>query len=216
VVCIELANYLDVPPSSPTEAYAGAAIGFFGYIHPNKGVHILVNAAVHLHSTLGIEAVPKIFIRGSPESPGCEKYLEAMKRRVRDAGLSEKIIFGGFVPFVELPSFVASMTAVALPYMIDTRASASGPLLWARTCLIPVLAHRTAVFESSVRDGVDGVLIGIGNLEEWATTLARVAADRNWALNLSAGVKVCHEHGSWKSVAVHYRNVLGLSVEVGP
>lgn len=216
VVCIELANYLDAPPASPTEANTGAAIGFFGYIHPDKGVHILVNAAIQLHSTRGIEAVPRILIRGSPESPRCEQYLEDMKRRVRDAGLSEKINFGGFVPFDELPSFVASLTAVALPYMINTRASASGPLLWARTCLVPVLAHRTAVFESSVRDGVDGVLIGIGNLEEWVTTLASVAANRNWAHKLSAGVKVCNAHGSWKRVAEQFRTVLGLSVEVEP
>lgn len=211
VICIELANYLDAPPARPTHAETGPSIGFFGYIHPDKGVHVLVDAAIRLHASRGIAAVPRIFIRGSLATPQCEQYLQEMKRRVREAGLSGRIDFGGFVPFEELPSFVAGLTAVALPYMIETRSSASGPLLWARTCLVPVLAHRTAVFESSVRDGVDGVLVDIGNLDEWAAAMARVATEPDWAHKLRPGVEACQAHGSWKTVAERFRTVLGLA-----
>lgn len=210
VICIELANYLDAPPVRPTPTYAGPSIGFFGYIHPDKGVHVLVDAAIRLHASRGIAALPRIFIRGSTATPQCENYLREMKRRVREAGISDMIDFGGFVPFEELPEFVAGLTAVALPYMNETRASASGPLLWARTCRVPVLAHRTSVFESSVRDGVDGVLVGIGNLDEWAAAMARVATELDWAQKLRPGVEACQAHGSWKTVAEQFRTVLGL------
>lgn len=214
VICIELANYRDTPPARPTHAEAGPSIGFFGYIHPDKGVHVLVDAAIRLHASRGVAAVPRIFIRGSLATPQCEQYLREMKRRVRDAGLGDRIDFGGFVPSEELPEFVAGLTAVALPYMIESRASASGPLLWARTCCVPVLAHRTAVFESSVRDGVDGVLVGIGNLGEWAEAMARVATEPDWAQKLRPGVEACQAHGSWKTVAERFRTALGLPREV--
>lgn len=214
VVCIEHPNYLDAPPASPTVADAGAAIGFFGYIHPDKGVHILVNAAIRLYASRGIDSVPRIIIRGSIATPQCEKYLQKMKQRVREAGLSDRIEFGGFVPPAELPDFVASLTAVALPYMIETRSSASGPLLWARSCLIPVLAHRTAVFESSVLDGVDGLLVGIGNLDEWAAAMEQVAMEPDWAEKLRPGVRARQAHGSWRTVAMKFRRVLGLTEEV--
>lgn len=213
VICIDLANYLDEPPVSPTRARAEPSIGFFGYIHPDKGVHVLVDAAIRLYASRGIESVPRIFIRGSIATPQCEKYLHEMRQRVREAGLSDRIEFGGFVPPVELPDFVASLTAVALPYMIETRSSASGPLLWARSCLVPVLAHRTAVFESSVSDGVDGLLVGIGNLDEWAEVMEKVATEPDWAEKLRPGVQARQTHGSWRTVATKFRRVLGLSQE---
>lgn len=213
VICIELANYLDSPPTTTTRMKAERSIGFFGYIHPDKGVHILIEAAIQLHKSRGIESVPNIFIRGSTASHECKKYLQDLKERVRHSGLSEKIKFGGFVPSEELPSFLTSLTAVALPYMIEDRSSGSGPLLWARSCLVPVLAHRTAVFESSVRDGVDGELINIGNLDEWVETMARVAKELNWAEKLRPGTIECQAHGSWKTVAAKYYETLGTQME---
>ena len=214
VICIELANYLDSPPPTPRPADSGPSIGFFGYIHPDKGVHVLVDAAIRLHASRGKAAVPHIFIRGSLATPNCEQYLLEMKRRVHDAGLADRIDFGGFVPSAELPRFVAGLTAVALPYMIASRASASGPLLWARTCRVPVLAHRTAVFESSVRDGGDGVLVDIGNLDEWGAVMARIATEPDWAQRLRPGTEARQAHGSWKTVAKGFRAALGLPVEV--
>ena len=214
VMCIELANYLEMPPSMPPHVEAVPSIGFFGYIHPDKGVHVLVDAAIRLHAARGMAAVPRIFIRGSLATPQCEQYLLEMKRRVRDAGIADRVDFGGFVPSEELPRFVAGLSAVALPYMVASRASASGPLLWARTCRVPVLAHRTAVFESSVSDGVDGVLIEIGNLDAWAATMARIATEPGWAQGLRPGVEACQSRGSWKTVAEGFRVALGLPREV--
>jgi len=214
VICIELSNYLDAPLDRLSCSDVVPTIGFFGYIHPDKGIHVLINAAIHLHASHGIASVPRILIRGSLASPQCKNYLEEMKRKVREAGLVEKIDFGGFVPFEELPSFVTNLTAVALPYMINTRSSASGPLLWARTCCIPVLAHRTTVFESFVLDGIDGELIGIGNLDDWVKVMEKVATDPGWAKKLSPGTKACLDRGSWRVVSTQFREVLGLPLGV--
>jgi glycosyltransferase involved in cell wall biosynthesis len=210
VICIELPNYLDAPAAKPVNVEGRPSIGFFGYVHPDKGAHVLVDAAIRLHASRGIEAVPRIFIRGALATPQCEAYVQDMQRRVRDAGLADRIEFGGFVPFEQLPGFVAGLTAVALPYMIGGRSSASGPLLWARTCGVPVLAHRTAVFQASVRDGVDGVLVGIGDLDDWATVLERVATEPGWAEKLRPGVEACQAHASWSAVSAQFRAALAL------
>jgi glycosyltransferase involved in cell wall biosynthesis len=205
---IDLPNYLDVPPKAPSDARIDPKIGFFGYIHPDKGPHLLIEAAQRLLESKGLAAVPRIEIRGAPASDRCTAYIADMKRRVDRAGLSTKIVIDGFVAEAELPEFVAGLSAIALPYTDRMRSSASGPILWARTMGVPVIAHRTIVFSSYVQDGVDGRLVPIGDVARWADVMAEVTVGPMWIRLMKPGVEQAQKTSSWEVIAAEYARVL--------
>lgn len=205
---IAVPNYLDPPLIKGKSGFNLPCVGFFGYIHPDKGVHVLVEAAIQLANSKGVECVPLIKIRGAVAAPHYLKYLDSLKCKVEAAGLVERVIFGGFIPFEELPAFVNELTAVALPYMVETRSSASGPLLWARTCGVPVLAHRTLVFEANVQNEIDGLLIPINDIECWASVLERIVKQPLWSDKFKTGVLHSQLESSWEVISDRYRQML--------
>jgi glycosyltransferase involved in cell wall biosynthesis len=212
VVNIDLPNYLDLPVPKKDAGYSSPCVGFFGYISPDKGVHVLVDAAVCLTKRKGVNALPLIHIRGSVAAPCYSKYLNDLKLKVIEAGLQERVRFGDFIPFDELPEFVNNLTAVALPYMDKSRTSASGPLLWARTCNVPIIAHHTSAFEASIRNGIDGLLIPINDIESWATVLDQIRTVPLWGNKFHKGIAERNSETSWEAVASKYLNAINKAV----
>lgn len=207
IINIPLPNYLD--SAMLLSKHIGLpSVGFFGYIHPNKGVHILVEAAILLAARKGVNFVPLIKIRGSVAAPHYLKYLDNLRLKVKISGLEEKIIFGDFIPFDELPLFISQLTAVALPYMENFRSSASGPMQWARTCGVPILAHNTIVFSENIKDGIDGKLIPIGDQEYWINVLEEIAMQPLWGDKFRAGVEQSQLESTWAVIANKFQEIL--------
>jgi glycosyltransferase involved in cell wall biosynthesis len=208
VITIDHPNYLDAPLLKCAERQLSPRVGFFGYIHPDKGVHVLVAAALRLATAKGITAVPPIHIRGRVAAPAYAPYLDKLKRKVAAAGLDDKVLFGDFVPSDGLREFVSGLTALALPYQDKSRTSASGPLLWARSCGVPVIAHRTAAFTATVCHEVDGLLLPVNDIDQWAAVLAEIAALPSWGDRFQQGIGNSQTETSWPVIAKKYLDVI--------
>ncbi len=205
---IDLPNYLDPPIKPRISKQNTSCLGFFGYIHPNKGIHILIESAIALAKCKGIESVPSISIRGAVSTENHKKYLQNLKHKIYMAGLQDKVTFGDFISPEELPEFVSHLTAMVLPYTDKNRISASGPLIWARTCGIPVIAHRTAAFESTIQHNIDGLLIPMNDINAWASVMEEIATQPNWGRKLYEGLICRQQATSWKATADKYSSLI--------
>lgn len=202
-------NYLDKPVSPQNKANSiSPKIGFFGFILPHKGIHILIDAVIALSVRLGVDAVPRIEIRGKPKTREAEIYLNNLKEKVRGSGLIHKITFEGFVPESEIESFICGLDALALPYLNEETISASGPLGWAISCGIPVIANHTRAMGSLITDGVDGRLIPLNQSELWVNALEEVATRSSGWRKLYEGVKRRQQQSSWKAIARCYYELI--------
>jgi glycosyltransferase involved in cell wall biosynthesis len=202
--------YLDEPiaPRLKTTA-APAKIGFFGFINPNKGLSLLIDAAIHLAKTDGKKSVPEILVRGRA-APNAEKYLEAQKIKTRQAELSDQIHFGDFLSDAELPTFLRSIDALALPYRESPVISASGVLQWARTFGVPVAASQTKAFSALILHQVDGWLLPQNDALAWSMMLGKIAAEPLLLQELSKGMLKRQSEATWKSVAALVAQKIGL------
>lgn len=192
--------YLDEPlPIREKKPSDVARIGFFGFITPNKGLHLLIDAAISLAKS-DKASVPTLIVRGRAPSERIA-YLETQKRKVVEAGLTDKIIFGDFVPDEELPQFLAELDFLALPYDAPPVIAASGVLQWARTYGVPVIASSTPAFSSLIAHGKDGYLIAEGSASAWAQAFEDIATGKLNGESLSEGIKARQAEASWKSAS---------------
>ncbi len=193
--------YLDDPlPERASVPHTPARLGFFGFITPNKGLHLLIDAALSLKESNKKTHIPHIAIRGKA-APQYFDYLNAQRAKVDAAGLSERISFGDFLPDDDLPRFFSEIDFLALPYDAPPVIAASGILQWARTYGAPVIASSTPAFSSLIAHGKDGYLIAEGSAAAWAQAFEDVATGKLNGDLLSEGIKARQAEASWKSTS---------------
>lgn len=201
--------YCDEPfAKRPQRLHKPARLGFFGFITPNKGLHLLIDAAVSLKQAQREAQIPHLFIRGRA-SDSHAAYLDAQKKKVQQAELTNFFHFGDFVPDQELPTFLNEIDFLALPYDAPPVIAASGVLQWARTYSVPVVASATPAFSSLIVHNRDGILIPSAEFATWedfyiALSTQRVVIDR-----FASGVKARQKESSWQSVSEKVRRIVG-------
>ena len=84
-------------------------IGIFGRVRQQKGLDILIDAAIPL---LKDNPAPTIVIVGET-TPSHQSYLDAQIEKMNNAGLSERLVVLGKRPFSEIPTLFRSMSIVA-------------------------------------------------------------------------------------------------------
>lgn len=187
-------------------------IGFMGHIASSKGLHILVQAAIELAELSGKESIPEIEIRGRAINDRAQKYLDALISKVAEYGLSDRILIGDFIPDDQVEEFFNRITILALPYLDKGRTSASGPLMWARSCGVPVIAHDTVSFCELINDGIDGILISPCGVERWVQVFRQLMDDHSLIRTLRSGVKLRQSESAWSNVANRYLEVMRMQV----
>lgn len=125
------AAYLDKPPDlivphgideklyTPSEdkahdwqtlGYPGeCGIGIFGRVREQKGVDVLIDAALPLlkmHPSYTVLVVGEI-------TPSQQSFVDRQKEKLAQAGLNERVIFTGKQPFDKLPKLFRAMSIVA-------------------------------------------------------------------------------------------------------
>lgn len=185
-------------------------IGFMGHIAASKGIHVLVDAAIEATEQYGRECLPVIEIRGRAINFPAQKYLNNLKKKITDHGLSDRILIGDFIPTDQVVSFFNGISILALPYLTKGRASASGPLLWARSCGIPVVAHDTLSFRELIKNGIDGILIEDCGVYGWLRFFKQLTEDPTLLPTLTKGVKLRQTESAWNSVTKQYLEVMHM------
>jgi len=131
---------------------------FLGLIRAYKGVDLLIEAV----SRLPAESDWLLVVAGEPWGD----LRPAIERQVRDLGVEDRVKLRlEWLPETEVPVALAAADLVVLPYRSGSQ-SAVAPLALAAGS--PVLSTRVGGLPEVVQDGINGVLVEPGSVDELA------------------------------------------------
>ncbi len=181
-----MAEYLEIPrermrvvplgvnaadfAAAPPPAGRPFTIGFLGRVAPEKGLHVLAGAFLHLAQRGAFPGVVKAAGYLPPESRG---YLSDILKRVADAGLASRFQYVGEVDRAGKIEFFGSIDAFTLPC---TYGEPKGlPVLEALAAGVPVVQPRVGAFPEMLERTGGGLLVdpGPANLAAGLEKLAR-------------------------------------------
>jgi phosphatidylinositol alpha-1,6-mannosyltransferase len=163
---------------------------FFGFLRPGKGLEGLLRAW-----KLISPAVPRavlVVAGGTPSNPRKYAFLardeadypRELKSIAVDEGISNSVVFTGFVPREWEPALFGLADVVALPY--DSLASQSYPLQKALSSGKAVIATRLAGFRELLDDGYNAILVPQGDVKSLAQSVESLLNDPLGARRLGA------------------------------
>jgi len=172
------------------------AIGQFGRVRPEKGSDIFVDAMIELlpdYPEFGAILVGKA-------TSQFKKFSEQLQQKVRDAGLQDRIVWFGEVPFSEVPAVYNAMSIVVAPSRYEgfgltpIEAMASGA---------PVIAADTGAYRQMIDQGVTGAIFPVGDDKLFKEYLRELMgdADRLSEMEATCQAKVQKEFSIEKEAA---------------
>ena len=160
--------------SAAKPAGNGLAIGHFGRVAPEKGLHVLCEAYRRLREAGRIE-------RGSIKvagylSPGHRSYLDSILEQAREWGLDGEVTYHGKLDREQKLEFLGSLDMLAVPAVYDDPKGL--PLLEAMACGVPVIVPRRGTYTEFVERTGGGVLVQPDDVGALEAALEKLAADR--------------------------------------
>lgn len=144
-------------------------IGSLGRISDEKGIIYLVESAPAILREVPTAAFT---IGGAPFTPDDEVYLESIKQRIDELGLSGKFSFPGYVE--DARGFLEGISVFALP-------SKNEPLglvaLEAMALQKPVVCFDIGGPREIISNGVDGILVEPGDVSAFASAIVALLRD---------------------------------------
>lgn len=143
-----------------------------------KGLDLLI-AAIHLLSRRGIRVCAELYGDGS--------QTDSLKRSVASLNLQDRVSLPGtLAPGADLYRAIAAAHVFAMPH----RTTDFGRAFFdAMAGAAPVIAFRTTASIDTVRDGVDGLLCPLDDVEALAGAIARMHHDRQFLIRCAANAR---------------------------
>ena len=147
------------------------AIGQFGRVRPEKGSDYFVRTMIELLPNFpdyGALLVGKV-------QPRFVKFNEDLKKEVRKAGLQNRIVWLGEVPFCDIPAIYNAMDIVVAPSRYEgfgltpIEAMATGA---------PVVAADTGAYKQMIDQGETGYVFPVGDQPQFKAYVGELMEDR--------------------------------------
>jgi mannosyltransferase len=149
----------------------GPLMGCFGRIRAQKGTDVFVDAMIRVLQAHP-DAAAIVMGRAVDKDQG---FLDNLKARVADAGLSDRLLFLPEVPVWETPQFYQALDL----YIAPQRWEGFGLTpLEAMACGSPVIATRVGAFDELIKDGETGRLIEIDDIDAMVEATDALLNDR--------------------------------------
>jgi glycosyltransferase involved in cell wall biosynthesis len=183
-------------------------IGYFARIAPEKGLHLLVEAFVHLRREMGIESL-RLDAAGylAPEHEG---YLREIEQRIADAGLSADFQYHGKLDRQEKLDFLQRIDLLSMP---TTYAEPKGlPVLEALASGVPVVQPQWGSFPEILARTGGGLLFKPGDSLDLAARMAELWRNPEYARDLGCqGRRGVRDHYRVETMAT---NALDIYAQV--
>lgn len=140
-------------------------IGIFGRVRHQKGVDLLVDAAIRVlpeFADYGLVIVGEI-------TPDQESFVETQKQRLKTSGLDQRVVFTGELPFDRIPDYFRAMSIVTA---LSRNEGFGLTVLEAMSTKAAVVASKAGAWPDIIRDGDNGYLIPVGDSDHLARRLA--------------------------------------------
>lgn len=145
-------------------------VGIFGRVRPQKGVDLLVEAAIPL---LHNDPKPTIVIVGET-TPKFYDFQKGLEQKIAEAGLTERIIFHGKRPSSELAALFQGMSLVAA---LSRNEGFGLTVLEAMASGSAVLASRAGAWQDIITEGEHGYTVPCDDLSATQEKLALLLSD---------------------------------------
>lgn len=164
---------------------------FVGRLEQRKGLGYLLNACAKIKNSLHNS---RLIIVG----PGT-MLRHRYEKLVKDMGLTDNVVFVGFVPSDELPSYYRSADIFCAP---ATGGESFGiVLLEAMACGKPVVATNIQGYASVLANGEEGLLVPPRDAKSLAHALLSLLNDKNLRLKMGAKGRIKAEKYSWPNIS---------------
>src|SRR5262249_35263625 len=118
------------------------AIGYFGRVAPEKGLHVLVDAFAQLCSG---QSLPPLRLRiAGYKAAGAEPYFASLQRRVSDLKLEDRFEYAGELDRAAKIEFLQSLDVMGIPTIYHESKGLSA--LEALANAVPLVAPRHGTF----------------------------------------------------------------------
>jgi len=166
-------------------------VGFFGRIAPEKGLHVLAEA-YRIARQSGELPEARLEAAGYM-APDSKPYLEAIQKRLQDAGLGNEFHYRGVLERADKIAFLRGLDVMSMPATYDEPKGVS--LLEAMACGVPLVQPRRGSFTEIIERTGGGLLVQPDDPQSLANGLLQIARDRDLAADLSAnGFRGVREH----------------------
>ncbi|MDQ7776011.1 glycosyltransferase family 4 protein [Paracoccus aminovorans] len=208
---VDLAVFHPAPDRAALRADLGFApedivIGCFGRVRAQKGVDLLVEAALRLFPT---RPRARLIFTGRVTADN-QTFTAELQSRIAAAGLSDRIRFLGEVPWAQVVRNYQAIDLFAAPARWEGFGLTP---LEAAACGVPTVAARVGAYETLIRDGETGSLVAREDVDALTDALARWLDDdagRRAAGN-AARTHVAANHaieGEARAIVEVYRRLL--------
>jgi mannosyltransferase len=145
-------------------------IAILGRVRKQKGVHLFVESCLELlHKYPDYTAV----VVGAISS-GNQDFVDDLKQKAADAGLSERILFTGELPFERIPKIFSALSLVTA---LSDNEGFGLTVLEAMSSGAAVLATQAGAWEEIIRPGVDGYVVPVNDFAAVKEKLDLLLAD---------------------------------------
>jgi len=166
-------------------------VGFFGRIAPEKGLHVLAEA-YQIARQSGELPEARLEAAGYM-APDSKPYLEAIQKRLHDAGLGNEFHYRGVLERADKIAFLRGLDLMSMPATYDEPKGVS--LLEAMACGVPLVQPRRGSFTEIIERTGGGLLVQPDDPQSLADGILKIARDPNLAHDLSAnGFHGVREH----------------------
>ncbi|MFT2089388.1 glycosyltransferase family 4 protein [Paraglaciecola sp. 2405UD69-4] len=153
--------------------YGGkVGIGILGRVRKQKGVHLFVQACIEqLNKYPDVNGVVVGAISNSNTA-----FVEELKQKLADAGMSDRVTFTGELPFEEIPKIFSALSLVAA---LSENEGFGLTVLEAMSCEAAVLATEAGAWEEIIRPGTDGYIVPVNDQSAVTEKLGLLLSDLN-------------------------------------
>ena len=155
-------------------------IGFIGRLVPAKGLQHLIGAFESVRAEIG---QVKLLIVGSGQ------LMEPLKMMAHEKGLSNDIMFLG--ERTDIPQLLGVMDIFVMPSIAEGLPNA---LLEAMAAARPVIVTCAGGMGEIIQDGVNGLVVPVGDAASLSGGLRKLVMDRSFARALGAAARQCIEN----------------------
>jgi glycosyltransferase involved in cell wall biosynthesis len=166
-------------------------VGFLARVAPEKGLHVLAEAYRTMRQS-GELPEGRLEVAGYM-APDCKPYLEAIQKRLQDAGLAGEFHYRGVLDRTEKIAFLRKLDVMSAPATYDEPKGVS--LLEAMACGVPLVQPRRGAFTEIVETTGGGLLVEPDDPGSLAAGILRLFKENDLAKELSAnGFRGVREH----------------------
>lgn len=208
---VDLSVFHPAPDRAALRATLGFApedivIGCFGRVRAQKGVDLLVEAALRLFPD---RPRARLILSGRITSDN-QAFADDLKARIARAGLSDRIRFLGELPWEDVVRNYQALDLFAAPARWEGFGLTP---LEAAACGVPTVAARVGAYETLIRDGETGSLVPRDDADALTAALARWLDDDagRVAAGAAARAHVAQNHaieGEARAIVAVYRKLL--------